>query len=290
MTVSRVSVEVPGATEARTAAVCLEDLADPPASATTLFEIAGTPRWRVDAYFEDAPDTGALAAMLAGQLGCPVGVTLEQVPDENWVVVSQKALPPVHAGRFIVHGSHDRALVGHRMDAIEIDAGEAFGTAHHATTFGCLSALEWLTRQGSFARVLDLGCGSGVLAIAAAKAMPEARILASDIDPIAVDVARENARRNRQGHRVRLVVAKGLEHPSLRAAQSFDLILANILAGPLIALAPKLRRALAPRGVAVLSGILAEQTAEVEAAYRAVNLPLLQKRIRNGWATLVLQG
>ncbi len=290
MNVTRVSVEVPGATEARTASVCLEDLADPPASATTLFEIAGTPRWRVDAYFEVVPDAQALAAMLSSQLGGQVSVEIEQVPDENWVVVSQKALPPVHAGRFVVHGSHDRDLVGHRMDAIEIDAGEAFGTAHHATTFGCLSALEWLTRQGSFARVLDLGCGSGVLAIAAAKALPEARILASDIDPIAVDVARENARRNRQGGRVQIVVAKGLDHPRLRAARSFDLILANILAGPLIDLAPKLRRALAIHGVAVLSGILAEQSAEVEAAFRAVGLPLLQKRIRNGWATLVLQG
>lgn len=290
MTLTRVSMEVPGATEARTASVCLEDLVNPPALATTLFEIAGTPLWRVDAYFEEAPDREALAAMLSGQLGNDVGISIEQVPDENWVVVSQKALPPVHAGRFIVHGSHDRTCIGHRMDAIEIDAGEAFGTAHHATTFGCLSELEGLVRLGRFARVLDLGCGSGVLAIAAAKAMPEARVLASDIDPIAVDVARQNARRNRQGGRVQFVVAKGLDHPRLRAAHGFDLILANILAGPLISLAPRLRRALAPRGVTVLSGILAEQSAEVEAAYRAAGLLLLRKRFQNGWATLVLQG
>lgn len=262
---------------------------EPPPAATALFENPATGGWRVDAYFEAEPDLGALADVLENAIGTRPRLTLEAVPDENWVAISQAALPPVAAGRFLVHGSHDRDRIGRRLNAIEIDAGEAFGTAHHATTQGCLEALDRLARRRSFRRVLDLGCGSGVLAIAAARALPQARLLASDIDPVAVEVARSNVWRNGAGQRVRTIAAVGLRHPQLRGGGRFDLVLANILAGPLILLAPSLRETVEPRGLCVLSGILAEQAAEVIAAFRTSGFDVRERRTLAGWATLVVE-
>ncbi|MFM9941751.1 MAG: 50S ribosomal protein L11 methyltransferase [Hyphomicrobiaceae bacterium] len=261
---------------------------EPAAHAVTLFEVAAAHSWEVEAYYDVQPDSAALMELLTGLLDDPAALRFEAIPDENWVAISQAALPPVTAGRFVVHGSHDRIHIGFRLNAIEIDAGEAFGTAHHATTRGCLEALDRLVHRQRFRRVLDLGCGSGVLAIAARRLMPRARIIASDIDAEAVRVARSNARNNRVGSALPVVASVGFRHPALRGASRFDLILANILAGPLIGLAPAMRRAIAPRGVAVLSGILDEQAAEVEAAFRTVGFSILEKRIEAGWATLVL--
>lgn len=284
VTAWKLSLETGGLAEARAAGERLM-LAVPEPSAVTEFENPATGGWRVEAYFADAPEAARLAPLVGVDAA---GMHVERVPDENWVVVSQAALPPVAAGRFVVHGSHDRAHVGFRPGAIEIDAGEAFGTAHHATTLGCLLALDRLARGRRYRRVLDLGCGSGVLAIAAARALPDARIVASDVDPEAIAVARANVARNRARARIAVLAARGLAHPRLRAAAPFDLVLANILAGPLILLALPMARAVAHRGTVVLSGILAEQTAEVEAAWRTAGFVLVERRVLNGWSTLVL--
>ncbi len=162
------------------------------------------------------------------------------------MAISQAALPPVIAGRFVVHGSHDRGRIPYGPRAIVVDAGEAFGTAHHATTLGCLLAIDKLARAGRFRRVLDLGCGSGVLAIAAARCMRGAQVIATDSDPIAVEVARANADAN-GARRIATACALGLDHPWLRHAAPFDLIIANILAGPLRTLAGSVSTLAAPR-------------------------------------------
>ena len=217
---------------------CIGELVAPEPLAVTLFE-AKPPAFVVEAYYDAEPALDVIADALAGlaaNLGAP---SLEAVPDENWVALSQRALPPVAAGRFFVHGSHDRQRFATRRTAIEIEAGEAFGTGHNATTALCLEAIDLLARRRRFRRVIDLGCGSGVLAIASARAFPAARMLAVDNDPLATAVARANARLNRVAARVRVVDAAGFGHAMVRRAQPFDLVLANILPGPLIELAPE---------------------------------------------------
>jgi ribosomal protein L11 methyltransferase len=254
----------------------------------TQFE-EGANAWRVEAYFADRPDVAALAALLADAVGPPIPpLEVEDVPNLNWVAISQAALPPVGAGRFTVHGSHDRGRIPHGPNALLIDAGEAFGTAHHATTQGCLLAIDRLTRRRHFRRVLDLGCGSGVLAIAAARALPRAQILATDNDPEAIAVAAANAKANGVGQRIAFACARGLAHPWLRHAAPFDLVVANILAAPLCALAPELSKALRPGGTVVLSGLLNPEAAEVVASYLAQGFRLEEHRRIAGWSTLTL--
>jgi ribosomal protein L11 methyltransferase len=266
----------------------LGEVMQPSPLAVTLFEDEA-PAFVVEAYYEQEPSAPDIDLALA-HLGARIGsAMIEAVPDANWVAISQAALPPILAGRFIVHGSHDRARVGVRPLAIEIEAGEAFGTGHNATTSGCLEAIDALTRAHRFARVLDLGCGTGVLAIAAARVLPGARVVASDNDPIATDIARTNARLNRVAGRVRVVTASGFAHPLLRRPQSFDLVVANILPRPLIALAPNMRAALPPGGVAVLSGLLNHQAHEMRSRYHAAGFRLLSTRRHAGWTVLVLQ-
>jgi ribosomal protein L11 methyltransferase len=273
---------------ARTASGILGEMAEPLALAVTSFE-AQPAGYLVEAYYEQSPDVALIAEALAEVPGKRLGaLQIAIVPDENWVTISQAALPPVEAGRFVVHGSHDRERVGFRLSALEVEAGEAFGTAHHATTQGCLIALDRLTRRRAFKRVLDLGCGSGVLAIAAARALPSAHIIASDIDPIATDVARANARLNRAGGRIAFATAVGLDHPVLRRGAPYDLVLANILAGPLIKIAPHLWPAIARGGVAVLSGLLVTQAPQVIAAYLAAGFYLIKRQDIAGWSTLTL--
>jgi ribosomal protein L11 methyltransferase len=213
---------------------------------------------------------------------------VEEVPDQNWVALSQASLPPIHTGRFIVHGSHDRARFVMRRFAVEIEAGEAFGSGHNATTALCLEALDALARRRPLRRVLDLGCGSGVLAIAAARVASTAQVIATDNDPVAAATAKVNARLNRVGGRVRVLTATGLAHPALRRARPFDLVLANILPRPLVELAPALRGALRSEGVAVLSGLLDHQAREVGAAYCAAGFRLLRRLQRAGWTALVV--
>lgn len=275
---------------ARQIAGALQDLIEPAPAALTLFE-AGSAGWRIEAYYDDPqPAAASLAGEVAALIGDPVpAFVTEVVPDLNWVALSQAALPPVAAGRFTVHGSHDRGRVPQGPNAILIDAGEAFGTAHHATTYGCLGAIDRLTRRRRrAANVLDLGCGSGVLAIAVARALPQARILASDLDRQSVLVARANFAANRVSGSVRAVVADGLGHPALRQRAPFDLLIANILAGPLIALAADIRRAVVPGGCLILSGILIGQAPQVIAAYRTAGFTLADHRRLAGWSTLVM--
>lgn len=274
---------------ARRIAGALQDLIEPAPAALTLFEHGQL--WRIEAYYDDPqPDTQWLAATTAEMTGdAPPAVRVEEVPDLNWVALSQAALPPVAAGRFTIHGSHDKARVPQGPNAILIDAGEAFGTAHHATTYGCLAAIDRLTRRGIFRNVLDLGCGSGVLAIAVARALPHARIIASDLDPQSVVVARANFAANGAGNRIAGVVAAGLGHPELRRRARYDLLIANILAGPLVMLAKDISRAVKPGGAVVLSGLLVPQAPEVIAAYRAADFVLVEHTRLAGWATLVLR-
>jgi ribosomal protein L11 methyltransferase len=269
------------------AANLLTELEAPRALAVTLFE-SGPARFVVEAYYDARPSLAAVTKTLSALADGLGEAALEAVPDQNWVALSQAALPPVTAGRFLVHARHDRARVGARRTAIEIEAGEAFGTGHNATTALCLEALDGLTRRRRFENALDLGCGSGVLAIAAARVLPGARVLAVDNDPLATAIARENARLNGAGGRVRVLDAAGFAHPLLRPAAAFDLVLANLLPGPLIALAPAMRRALRPRGVAVLSGLLDHQAREVGARYRAVGFHLVSRSRRAGWTVLTV--
>jgi len=284
----KLSVSTQEAGLARALAGALENLIVPQPDAVTLFE-DGRGGWRVEAYFASPPDVAALGTLLPNTVGQEIPLLqLEDVPDLNWVAISQAALPPVAAGRFIVHGSHDRDRIPRGPNALLIDAGEAFGTAHHATTQGCLLAIDRLTRSRPFRRVLDLGCGSGVLAIAAARALRRAEILATDNDPEAVAVAKANAAANGVGQRIAFACAMGLAHPWLRHAAPFDLVVANILAAPLQAMAPQLGKAVQRGGVLVLSGILNPEAAEVISCYVVQGFRLQEHRRISGWSTLVL--
>jgi ribosomal protein L11 methyltransferase len=209
---------------------------------------------------------------------------VEKLEDQDWVTLSQEQRGRVHAGRFIIHGSHERNL--HRHFAIEIDAGQAFGTAHHASTLGCLIMLDHISKRRRFARVLDLGTGAGTLAIAAAK-LARRKVLASDSDRIAVTVAAENAKKNRAGALVDVMPAMGLAHPRLRRAK-FDLIFANILFRPLFDLAPLMARRVGPRGSIILSGITEAQGAALQARYISLGFVLKRRVVLDGWTTLLM--
>ena len=299
MTSHKLIAEVADRARAMRIAGALQDLLVPPPDALTVFEEPGAGStadapparaWRIEAYFSDARAPGDLEADLATLLGEPApSFQPADIPDLNWVALSQAALPPVHAGRFTVHGAHDRTRVPQGPGAILIEAGEAFGTAHHATTYGCLAALDQLARTHTFRRILDLGCGSGILAIAAARAWSKARILGVDIDARSVEVAAENARLNRASERISFVCGAGVDAPPVRQAAPFDLVVANILAAPLIRLAPDVNRvADTPQGIVVLSGLLTREAPAVQAAYRAQGFALLAHRRYDGWSVLTL--
>lgn len=271
------------------AANALQDFAEPPPDALSVFE-NGAGKWRLEAFFNDWPGGRDVRGEIASFVGKPLPeFVAEAVPDLNWVALSQAALPPVEAGRFIVHGSHDRGRVGRGPNAILIDAGEAFGTAHHATTLGCLLAIDRITRAEAFDTVLDLGCGSGVLAIAVAKVLPHADIIATDMDAQSVKVAAENMRINGVGERIATAVATGVAHPWLRQEAPFGLVIANILAGPLIRLAPELARTVARSGTLVLSGILIPQAPQVIATYVAAGFQVVRHDRITGWSTVTLR-
>jgi ribosomal protein L11 methyltransferase len=212
----------------------------------------------------------------------------EQVPDIDWVAHSLEGLKPVRAGRFFVHGSHDRDKRRINDLGIEIDAGQAFGTGHHGTTSGCLDMISQVIRREHPRNALDLGTGSAVLAIGIAKLAP-IRILATDIDPVAVAVAQENVVKNGVAARIQTETATGFHHPAMRAAAPFDLIVANILARPLMQLAPEMCKHLAWGGSLILSGILETQREKVLAAYRVQGLFHMKTLRREGWVTLHLK-
>lgn len=271
------------------AAATLQDFCEPAPDALTVFE-NGPASWRLEAYFNDGLHGRDLAQELAVYItdALPPFIS-DAVPDLNWVAMSQEALPPVYAGRFIVHGSHDCHRVPRSPNSILIDAGEAFGTAHHQTTLGCLLAIDRLTRTEDFQTILDIGTGSGVLAIALARVLPKAEIIATDLDRQSVIVARENMRINGVGNRIAVTQADGVRHAWLRQSKPFDLVIANILAGPLIMLAPQLARTVRRAGTLVLSGLLIHQAAEVIAAYRAAGFHLISHDRISGWSTLILR-
>ena len=224
------------------------------------------------------------------EAGAEIAQTIDfgTIEAKDWVRASLEDLVPVPAGRFVVHGQHDRERVAPNKVGIEIEAALAFGTGHHGTTRGCLLLLDHVLKAWRPRRVLDLGSGTGVLAIAAAKALHE-KILASDIDPPSVQVARENARLNVSGHLVRAIRATGFSAPQFAAAAPFDLVLANILANPLRQLATPMARHLAPSALVILSGLLTPQAPGVIAAYRARGLvPVRHLRIE-GWSSLLLR-
>ena len=209
---------------------------------------------------------------------------ITQLPDEDWTAKSQAGLPPVHAGRFFIYGAHDKDKIPHDTPyPIQIEAGIAFGTGHHGTTKGCLLAFDELIKGTKPRDILDLGCGAGVLAIAAALAL-NIPVQASDIDPDSVTVTDENAKINSVAGHIQTFQADGLD-----AEQAYDLIFANILAGPLVALAPDIARALKPSGYVILSGLLDEQADTLIAAYNAQGLQLIRTGSLAGWTTLTMQ-
>ena len=289
MTLEKVTADFGNRDLAMQTANALQDLIEPAPDALTVFE-SGALSWRLEAYFNEGLNGRDLNAELAEIITQPLPKLVSgDVPDLNWVAISQAALPPVIAGRFVVHGTHDRHRVPKGPSTILIDAGEAFGTAHHATTLGCLLAIDRLTRAENFHTILDLGCGSGVLAIAAAKVLPMAEIIATDLDAQSVKVAAENMKLNGVGGRIAICKADGVRHTWLRQSKPFDLVIANILAGPLIRLAPELSRTVRRGGTLVLSGLLIPQAPQVIAAYRACGFHVLRHDRLTGWATLTLQ-
>jgi ribosomal protein L11 methyltransferase len=216
-----------------------------------------------------------------------LAIDREVIPDIDWIAKSLEGLTPVRAGRFLVHGSHDRDKVHESDISIEIDAGQAFGTGHHGTTAGCLETIENVLKSRPVRNALDLGTGSGVLAIGVRK-LRNIPVLATDIDPIAVRVARENVRRNGISTGVTLETAPGFHSTSFSRHGPFDLVIANILARPLIKMAPQLVAHLAPGGSVILSGILASQRWKVLSAYNGAKMRHVRTIWRNGWVTIHL--
>ncbi|QXI65051.1 Ribosomal protein L11 methyltransferase [Paracoccus marcusii] len=277
---------LPGREAAEDLALACEDLTPEPVG-TGVFEIEdGSERWEVGAYFTEAPDEIALAILAAAYGAQPFAVS--ELPDVDWVAHVKRELTPVRAGRFFVHGSHDVDQIPDGVEALWIEAAMAFGTGHHNTTKCCLEALDRLATDGFKAtRIADIGCGTAVLAMAAAR-LWHVTVLASDIDPVAVDTAAANVIANGLDGRVECVEAAGFDHPMLERAAPYDLVLANILKQPLIDLAPDMARQVAKDGRIVMSGILTTQADEVTAAYQAVGFAPDRRDDMGDWTTLVM--
>ena len=279
---------LPGEAAATALAAAMERMTPEP-TGVGVFEIEdGSGLWEVGGYFLEPPDQ-VLLEVLATAFGAKP-FALSELPEVDWVAHVRRELSPVDAGRFFVFGSHDADKVPDGRVPLQIEATVAFGTGHHGTTLGCLLAFDRLLEAGERpATVADIGCGTAVLAMAAAATLPGARVIASDIDRVAVDVAEANVAINGLQGRVDCVEAAGLDHDALRAAAPFDLIFANILKGPLIELAPSIAGHLATGGRAILSGLLVVQAEAVSAAYGAQGLCLQSRNDLGEWCTLVLQ-
>ena len=270
---------------ARQASALLFEQLDPEEAAVAAFE--GESGWMVEVHLAHEPDRKMLLELVRAACdGCePEGILFEQIEEKDWIAASLAGLPPVRVGRFVVHGAHDRARVCANRIGIEIEAALAFGTGHHGTTQGCLAALERALRTRRPRRVLDVGTGTGVLAIAAARALKRV-VVAGEIDPLAVTAAVGNARANRAGPLVRAVKADGVRHPAIRAGASYDFVLANILLPPLKRLARPVRILLAPAATVVLSGLMPDQANAARAAWASQGLVLRRSIIIENWATL----
>ena len=246
--------------------------------------------WEVGAYFLEQPDEVVLDVLALAFGARPFAVS--EIPEIDWVAKVRRELSPVEAGRFFVYGSHDADKVptGAGRIALQIEATVAFGTGHHGTTLGCLRAFDRLFEAGFRpASVADIGCGTAVLAMAAAAVLPDALVIASDIDEVAVDVARANVDINGLTGRLECLEAAGFAHPRLAEAGPYDLVFANILKGPLVELAPDMARHVAKDGLAILSGLLVVQAEAVTAAYVAAGFALQSRDDIGEWSTLVLK-
>lgn len=253
------------------------------ALAVSSFEDQAEPAfWTVEILLDKEPDMQALRKRYNG-----VSPELRKVEIKDWQAAIERDFPPLSIGRFFVHGAHAKHLKPLQAFGVQVEAGMAFGSGEHATTSGCLLAIHLLAKRREFTRVLDMGCGSGILAIAAARAWPCAEQLAVDVDPVSVRVTRENFRKNRL--HLHAVAGDGYRARAVRAHGPYDLILANILARPLVKFSRPLALNLAPGGVAVLSGLLTTQAPYVLAAHRRQGLRLISRIARDGWTTLVLQ-
>lgn len=278
---------VTGRQMADTLAQDLEALTPEP-TGVGVFEIEdGSGLWEVGAYFTDPPDAAGLGVLEA--LHGVKAFIVSEVPDQDWVAKVRRELAPVAAGRFFVYGSHDADQVPDDCIPLLIEAAMAFGTGHHGTTLGCLRALDRLIAANVVPQnVVDIGCGTAVLAMAAAHATPNP-VRASDIDPVAVDVAAANVAANGLADRVSCIVAPGFEAPALKSAAPYDLVFANILKGPLIALSGAMAAATTPGGFAILSGILTTQADDVATVYARHGYSLYHREDIVDWTTLTLR-
>jgi len=279
---------------ARAVADLIVESFEPAEAASTAFETetpwpGGGKAWQVEAYFGFEPDEEGLRELVAAAAGDEAAAMVEfgMTEKADWVANALAGLAPVRAGRFLVHGAHDRDKVGTSDIGVEIEAGLAFGTGHHGTTRGCLLHFDRLLKRRRPRKVLDVGCGAGVLAIAAAKALHR-RVWLGDIDPVAVEVANANARLNGVGVLAPAIVSRGVENRALRDGGRFDVVFANILAKPLRLLAPSLARVTTPDGEAIVSGLLYADVPGVLAAWRAQGFYLRERIDLEGWASLRL--
>lgn len=267
------------------------DALSPFVSAVTALEDAPGGSWTVEGIAEDEPARPAIIAALAlaaATVGTPPPDTvIEPLPEVDWLALNRQSFPPIREGRVWIRGSHVEERAPAASIELLIDAARAFGSGSHPTTALCLRAIQDLVKRRTPRNVLDLGCGSGILAMALAKLVPSARMLAVDLDPVSVATARENARMNRVAGRIATHVSHGWRAPVVQRAAPFDLVVANILAGPLAEMAPSLNKGLAPGGIAILSGLLNQQERWVIAAHRAQGLRLIRRYRRDGWSALV---
>ncbi|WP_298849865.1 50S ribosomal protein L11 methyltransferase [uncultured Ruegeria sp.] len=260
---------------------------EPEPTGVGVFEVEdGSGLWEIGGYFTEAPDETALAVLAAAFDAKPFVVS--ELPETDWVAHVRRELAPVEAGRFFVYGSHDADNLPEGRIPLLIEAAMAFGTGHHGTTLGCLKAFDKLLDEGFTAsKVADIGCGTAVLAMAAARVW-DGEIIASDIDEVAVDVAEANLKANGMSGAVQCVEAAGFDHPDLKAHAPYDLIFANILKGPLVALSPEIAANLRPGGCAILSGILNEQADDVVSVYSQNEFNLSHRSEIGEWTTLIL--
>jgi ribosomal protein L11 methyltransferase len=274
---------------ARRVADLVVETFDPAEAASAAFENEATGLWEVEVYFAAEPNRDAIRELVRIAAGDDAAKAAEfdTLAEKDWVKASLEGLTMVEAGRFLVHGGHDRGRVPLNRIGIEIEAALAFGTGHHGTTRGCLLALDAILKQRKPRRVLDVGTGTGVLAIAAARAL-HAHVALGDIDPISVEAAASNARLNKAAAHLKPVVARGVQHPALMAGKPYDLIFANILAKPLRLLAPSIAGVASHDAALILSGLLGRDVAGVLSAYAAQGFHLRHRGDLEGWATLVL--